>query len=193
MENKNIPTNAVNINLFPVNLIMSEYRLTGISRVKIKSQAKLYADLFLTYSDDEIKAVINDYMVYKTNKVYPSVSNLKTFMNKFYNTEYKEPQTPSNERRPKSCFKNQEENETFLQVLEEAHSKGLCFVPYFKAQGIPFGSKHTIKDGKLYNQIWDWEDAIENAKKYYPDHFYEYPTANFWEQATIARICGEIF
>lgn len=179
-----------NTQIKPADLIIRKYVLTGISRIKVSKNSQLYDRIFQRYNTKEIEQIIEDYMTYKSNKVFPSVTDLKKFIAMQYNTDYK-PETSSKAHKPTCVFSGGDEKDTFQKICQKAHAEGVCFIPYYHEQGVEFGNRNIIKNGKLYNRGYDWDDAIDNARKRNPSYFHQYPTANYLEQATIALICGE--
>ena len=174
----------------PVDLIIKKYVLTGISKIKVMKSAQLYNHIFEGYSEEETEQIIKDYMTYKSNKVYPSITDLKKFISAQYNVNYQEDTTYKNFK-PHCVFSNINEKEEFQKICQKAHADGVYFIQFYNDQGIKFGNRNIVKDGKLYNRGYDWDDAVERARKRNPSYFHQYPTANYLEQATIASMCGE--
>lgn len=179
-----------NIKTKPADLIIRKYVLTGTSRVRVTKNSQLYDKIFERYSDKEQEQIIQDYMEFKSNKVYPSIPDLKKFIATHYSTNYKTQKT-NRSKKPFSMFIDRVEQEEFNGICRKAHIDGIIYIPYCQEQGLKFGNRNILRDGKLWDKYYDWDDAIDRAKKMNPSFFEKYPHANYLEQATIAWMSGQ--
>lgn len=172
-----------------INEIIKNYKLTGQTKVKIQGQAELYERLFNGFDEQEKIQIIQDYICYKSNKVYPSIMDLKKFITGYKNNSYVE--EPKEQLPPPNCtFKKPELRELFIEVVKLAHIEGIAFSPYAESLGLKFGNKLKVENGRFVNKIYRWEEIINEAKETNKEYFKLFQNLDFIEEATLTKYCG---
>lgn len=82
-------------------------------------------------------------------------------------------------------------SDVFLTVCRLAHQKGIIYDEYCALkEKIPYGNRMIVKDGKLYNLRWEWDDMVEYAKKRFPDVFRKFKNLTVMEEFAFAYKLG---
>ena len=87
-----------------------------------------------------------------------------------------------------------------MRVCRYAHKIGVLNIPYFElVERIPCGTDKYIKflnDDKskprIWSVRWDWDDAVEEAKRRFPDTFGKFRNLNKAELYTFSYKLGMI-
>ena len=84
-------------------------------------------------------------------------------------------------------------SDVFLKVCRIAHKEGILYSDYFALkEGLEFGNKTYIKDGRLYSKRYDWDDMLEDAKHRFPDTFGMFKNLTLMEQFAFAYKLGTL-
>lgn len=172
--------------------IIKLYKLTGSNRVKLQGQQQLYERVLYGFTDEQKLDILRDYMIQKSNKVYPSIPELRNFTQKYKKHTF-ENKIQQNEVLPKPLciFQKPELRDLFVEVIKQAHLKGVCFSPYAKSLGLKFGNSIYISNGRFRNKRDNFRLAINEAKQQNKDYFEKFKNKlDFMEEATLAKYCG---
>lgn len=84
-------------------------------------------------------------------------------------------------------------SDVFLSVCRIAHKEGILCSDYFTLnEGLEFGNKTYVKDGRLCSKRWDWDDMLEDAKHRFPDTFGMFKNLTLMEQFAFAYKLGTL-
>lgn len=186
-----------------INRISSLYGLDN----KIKADLLDYKDKIEKeleeWSWEDIEYAIDFYYTKKSDKNYPRVVHIKAILNT--NTHDKRQKLPVHARNddgrcnpPSTKIKMIADQ--FLKVCKYAHEVGVLNIPYFElVEKIPHGSDTYIRystpdktDPIIWRKRWDWDDAVEDAKKRFPDTFGMFRNLTKAEEYTFAYKLGVI-
>ena len=165
-----------------INKISAMYSLDD----KVKSALLEITDkinqTFEHWAWEDIEYAIDYYYTRKSDKNYPKSVHILAILNT--NTHDKRKKMPVGAQNDSGWYNHPTTkikviSDAFESVCRYAHKSGVANIPYFDlVENIPFGNDKYIryvdeekKDGRMWSLRWDWDDAIEEAKRRFPDTF----------------------
>lgn len=143
---------------------------------------------------DDIDYAIDVYYTKKSDRNYPKVVQVRAILNA--NRHEKRSnfigQSDFNEKGITTPYTNiRAIQDVFLTVCRLAHQKGILYDEFCAVkENIPYGNRMIVKDGKLYNLRWEWDDMVEYSKKRFPDVFGKFKNLTAMEEYAFAYKLG---
>lgn len=170
-----------------INLIKSIYSIPA-ERISlmIKNQ-QLMAEELKYYSWDDIKWAVEIYYAKKNDKTYPKLSQITAILNA--NGKKGDIYTPEVIKRPTTNLNAIKL--VYEDVCRKLFEQGIVFNDYFdRIEKLKFGNKSVLKNGRIWNREWDWEDGVELAKQNFPQEFLKFKKLGKYEEYAIAYKLG---
>lgn len=186
-----------------INKISSIYDLDAKTKAALLEITDKINSTFEQWSWEDIEYAIDYYYTRKSDKKYPKSVHILAILNT--NTHDKRQKMPVDARKYDGWYNQPSTrikviSDAFLKVCRYAHKIGVMNIPYFElVERIPFGNDKYIKylnDDKSKPRIWsirwDWDDAVEEAKRRFPDTFGKFKNLSKAELYTFAYKLGMI-
>lgn len=151
-----------------IKLIKSMYSIPKDKLALMDTNAALMAEELKYYTWDDIKHAVEIYYAKKNDKTYPKLAQITAILN--VNGKRRDLCQIEAKRPPQTNLRGIKD--IYLDVLRILHEQGVRYVDYFA--DLPFGNKSIIRNGKIWNKEWDWEDGVLLAKQNYPQEFAKY-------------------
>lgn len=156
-----------------------------LESMRVNSQ--LMAEELKYYSWEDIKWAVELYYAKKNDKTYPKLSQITAILNAngkkgdVYTLEaIKRPTTRLNVIRL-----------VFEEVCRKLFEQGIVYNDYFAiVEKLEFGNKNVLKDGRIWNREYDWEDGVALAKQNFPQEFMKFKKLGKYEEYAIAYKLG---
>lgn len=170
-----------------INLIKSIYSIPA-ERISlmIKNQ-QLMAEELKYYSWEDIKWAVEMYYAKKNDKTYPKLSQITAILNA--NGKKGDIYTPEAIKRPTTHLNAIKL--VYEDVCRKLFEQGIVYNDYFDiVERLKFGNKNVLKDGRIWNREWDWEDGVALAKQNFPQEFMKFKKLGKYEEYAIAYKLG---
>lgn len=170
-----------------INLIKSIYSIPA-ERISlmIKNQ-QLMAEELKYYSWEDIKWAVEMYYAKKNDKTYPKLSQITAILNA--NGKKGDIYTPEAIKRPTTNLNAIKL--VYEDVCRKLFEQGIVYNDYFDiVERLKFGNKNVLKDGRIWNREWDWEDGVALAKQNFPQEFMKFKKLGKYEEYAIAYKLG---
>lgn len=170
-----------------INLIKSIYSIPA-ERISlmIKNQ-QLMAEELKYYTWNDIKWAVEIYYAKKNDKTYPKLSQITAILNA--NGKRGDIYTPESIKRPSTGINMIKL--VFEDVCRKLFEQGIVYNDYFdRIEGLKFGNRSILKDGRIWNREWDWEDGVALAKQNYPQEFLKFKKLSKYEEFALAYKLG---
>lgn len=185
-----------------INKISSIYNLDVKTKSALLEITDKINSTFEQWAWEDIEYAIDYYYTRKSDKNYPKSVHILAILNT--NTHDKRKKMPVDAGKYDRWYNQPSTNikvisDAFLKVCRYAHERGVLNIPYFETEGITHGNDTYLvfedeqkKNPKIRYVRWDWDDAVEAAKKRFPDTFGKFKYLNKAELYTFAYKLGMI-
>ena len=186
-----------------INKVSAMYNLDAKTKSSLLEVTDKINQTFEQWGWEDIEYAIDYYYTRKSDKNYPKSVHILAILNT--NTHDKRSKSPPDARKYDGWYNQPSTNikvisDAFLRVCRYAHKIGVLNIPYFElVERIPCGTDKYIKflnDDKskprIWSVRWDWDDAVEEAKRRFPDTFGKFRNLNKAELYTFAYKLGMI-
>lgn len=170
-----------------IRLINNMFTIPKQRLEAMRVNSQLMAEELKYYSWEDIKWAVEMYYAKKNDKTYPKLSQITAILNA--NGKKGDIYTPEAIKRPTTNLNAIKT--VFEDVCRKLFEHGIVFNDYFdRVEKLKFGNKNIIKDGRIWNREWDWEDGVELAKRNFPQEFMKFKKLGKYEEYAIAYKLG---
>lgn len=181
-----------------IDKILQLYSLTDRQKGELLKRADEIDNTFSAYAWDDVETGINEFFKKKTTDSYPTPKQIYAFVSTNKKAKKADKQDFEDIARPTTNIKIIQD--CFYDVCRLKYLYGLAYSEYFdKVEHLLYGNKMRAvvktaptgeKEYKLVNLYWIWIDALEEAKKRFPDMFEKFKYATENEKFALAYKLG---
>lgn len=170
-----------------IRLINNMFTIPKPRLESMRVNSQLMAEELKYYSWEDIKWAVEMYYAKKNDKTYPKLSQITAILNA--NGKKGDIYTPEAIKRPTTNLKAIKL--VYEDVCRKLFEQGIVYNDYFDiVERLKFGNKNVLKDGRIWNREYDWEDGVALAKQNFPQEFLKFKKLGKYEEYAIAYKLG---
>lgn len=170
-----------------IRLINNMFTIPKQRLEAMRVNSQLMAEELKYYSWEDIKWAVEMYYAKKNDKTYPKLSQITAILNA--NGKKGDIYTPEAIKRPTTNLKAIKL--VYEDVCRKLFEQGIVYNDYFDiVERLKFGNKNVLKDGRIWNREYDWEDGVALAKQNFPQEFLKFKKLGKYEEYAIAYKLG---
>lgn len=170
-----------------IRLINNMFTIPKPRLEAMRVNSQLMAEELKYYTWEDIKWAVEMYYAKKNDKTYPKLSQITAILNA--NGKKGDIYTPEAIKRPTTHLNAIKL--VYEDVCRKLFEQGIVYNDYFDiVERLKFGNKNILKDGRIWNREYDWEDGVALAKQNFPQEFLKFKKLGKYEEYAIAYKLG---
>ncbi len=171
-----------------IDLLQQIWGLPKDVYTKMTNNSDLIEKEFDNYLWDDIKWAVQKYYTHKSDKTFPKICHIVAILEATgKRVAYEEP--VEDIQKPTTNIRAIQD--VFMVVCQKLYMDGIFYNEWFdKCEHLPYGNKIYIKDEKIMNKQWIWDDAVSTFIRNYPQEYNKFKQLSLVEKYVFAYKYG---